>query len=75
MDERLHIISIEMNRCMRSVWRIWLECRLYIAGKGEDPRPVELGLTMFWRNSNYLLPISATGASLYSDCCELRYVS
>src|SRR6218665_2785887 len=29
---------------MRSVWRIWLECRLYIAGKGEDPRlnPAEL---------------------------------
>src|SRR6218665_1704694 len=21
---------------MRSVWEIWLECRLYIAGKGED---------------------------------------
>ena len=32
---------------MRSVWRIWLECRLYIAGKGEDPslNPAEIGGT------------------------------
>src|SRR6218665_2837855 len=35
---------------MRSVWRIWLKCRLYTAGKGEDPRlnPAELHI---WSSS------------------------
>ena len=62
---------------MRSVWRIWLECRLYTAGKGEDPRlkysRLKYNLTDSSMNGCDIIDIDDAGDNIdkVGDCSEV----